>query len=134
MQQNGTVLDFTTFSKQRVSSEKGCALMDFKLIYIHIYSVILFVFKSAPWLFKYTPNMRQNFTWRIVRDEYYITWTCVLILLFKHISCMINTLPSQHHTNCIETSILLRLEKMFSKFRSNAPPYCCKKGNTFYIF
>jgi hypothetical protein len=70
MQQTGTVLDFTTFSKQRVSSEKVCALMDFKLIYIHIHSAILFVFKSAPWLFKYTANMRQIFTWRIVRDEY----------------------------------------------------------------
>jgi len=40
------------------------------LIYVHIYSVILLLFKSAPLNFKYTPSMRQNFTMRIVRDEY----------------------------------------------------------------
>jgi len=51
-------------------AEKECAFMDFKFIYIILYSVILFAFKSAPWLFEHTASMSQIFTWRIVRDEY----------------------------------------------------------------
>jgi len=47
--------------------------MDFKLIYIHIYSVILFVFKCAPLLYKYTPSMRQMF-FMLNRQRYILNY------------------------------------------------------------
>jgi len=36
-------------------------LLNIKLNYIHLFSVILFAFRSVPWLFKYTPSMGQIF-------------------------------------------------------------------------
>jgi len=36
--------------------------LDIKCIYVHIYSVILIVLYSAPYLLQYTASMKQIFT------------------------------------------------------------------------
>ena len=37
-------------------TEEQCAFMDSKFVYIHLFSVILFVFRSAPWLVTNAPK------------------------------------------------------------------------------
>jgi hypothetical protein len=44
--------------------------MDIKFIYIHLFSVTLFVFRSAQWLFEYTPSIGHIFTRYNVSDKH----------------------------------------------------------------
>jgi hypothetical protein len=98
---NTKILQYQFLEKKNYVDRESVCFMDINFIYIHLFSMILFVFRSAPCLFKCTQSMGQIFAWFISRNKYY-SHKNVTILLFQHILSILNTMPFQHLTTGIE--------------------------------